>query len=118
MTFSISPKGANSGGHDAAPDMPAGSVDVKTRPTVKKPPMYKVFLLNDDYTPMDFVVQILEIVFNKSREDATAIMLQVHKSGSGLCGVYTFEIAETKVTQVMAAAHQAQHPLQCVMEKE
>lgn len=80
--------------------------------------MFRVFLLNDDYTPMDFVVQILEIFFNKTREDATTIMLQVHKSGVGLCGVYTFEIAETKVAQVMAAAHQAQHPLQCIMEKE
>jgi ATP-dependent Clp protease adaptor protein ClpS len=80
--------------------------------------MYKVFLLNDDYTPMDFVVQILEIVFNKSREDATTIMMQVHKSGLGLCGVYTFEIAETKVAQVMSAARQAQHPLQCIMEKD
>lgn len=80
--------------------------------------MYKVFLLNDDYTPMDFVVQILEIVFNKSRQDATDIMLQVHKTGIGLCGVFTFEIAETKVAQVMSAARQAQHPLQCVMEKE
>ena len=80
--------------------------------------MYKVFLLNDDYTPMDFVIQILEIFFNKSPEDATNIMLQVHKSGVGLCGVYTFEIAETKVAQVMATARQAQHPLQCTMEKE
>ena len=80
--------------------------------------MYKVFLLNDDYTPMDFVIQILEIFFNKSPEDATNIMLQVHKSGVGLCGVYTFEIAETKVAQVMATARQAQDPLQCTMEKE
>ncbi len=80
--------------------------------------MYKVFLLNDDYTPMDFVVQILEIVFKKSRQDATEIMLQVHKTGIGLCGVFTFEIAETKVEQVMMAARQAQHPLQCIMEKE
>lgn len=80
--------------------------------------MYKVFLLNDDYTPMDFVVQVLEIFFNKSIEDATTIMLQVHTSGMGLCGVYTYEVAETKVAQVMAAARQAQHPLQCIMEKE
>lgn len=80
--------------------------------------MYKVLLLNDDYTPMDFVVQILQVVFNKDTEEAMRIMLDVHKSGSGLCGVYTFEIAETKVTQVMTAARQAQHPLQCIMEKE
>jgi ATP-dependent Clp protease adaptor protein ClpS len=80
--------------------------------------MYKVYLLNDDYTPMDFVVQILEVFFNKSHEDAMTIMLQVHKSGSGLCGVFTHEIAETKVAQVLATARQAQHPLQCTMEKE
>ncbi|MDD3371529.1 MAG: ATP-dependent Clp protease adapter ClpS [Alphaproteobacteria bacterium] len=97
---------------------PQGNVSIKTRPATKKPSMYKVLLLNDDYTPMDFVVQILEIVFNKKREDATEIMLQVHKSGVGLCGVYTFEIAETKVAQVLSAARQAQHPLQCIMEKE
>jgi ATP-dependent Clp protease adaptor protein ClpS len=97
---------------------PHGNVSVKTRPQTKKPAMYKVFLLNDDYTPMDFVVQVLEVFFNKTREDATGIMLQVHKSGLGLCGVYTYEIAETKVAQVLAAARQAQHPLQCTMEKE
>ena len=80
--------------------------------------MYKVFLLNDDYTPMEFVVQVLETFFGKSREEATRIMLHVHKKGVGLCGVYTYEVAETKVTQVMDAARQAQHPLQCTMEKE
>ena len=107
---------------DTDPDAPTltphGNVSVKTRVETKKPSMYKVYLLNDDYTPMDFVVQVLEIFFNKSREEATTIMLQVHKSGSVLCGVYTFEIAETKVAQVMGAARQAQHPLQCIMEKE
>ena len=97
---------------------PHGNIAVKTRPTTKKPPMYKVLLLNDDYTPMDFVVQILEVFFNKSREDAMRIMLEVHQTGVGLCGVYTFEIAETKVAQVLAAARQAQNPLQCTMEKE
>ena len=86
------------------------------RPEVAPPPMYSVLLLNDDYTPMDFVVQILEIIFNKSREEAVTIMLQVHKSGSGLCGIYTFDVAETKVNQVLATARQAQHPLQCTME--
>ena len=108
--------------NDSDPETPTltphGNVSVKTRPETKKPSMYKVFLLNDDYTPMDFVVQVLEIFFNKTREEATTIMLQVHKSGSGLCGVYTFEIAETKVAQVMSAARQGQHPLQCIMEKE
>lgn len=99
-------------------DTVRGDVDVKTRPTTKKPSMYKVYLLNDDYTPMDFVVQILEIIFNKTQQDATAIMLQVHNSGMGLCGVYTYEIAETKISQVLAAARQGQFPLQCKMEKE
>lgn len=95
-----------------------GEVAVRTRPKTKKPSMYKVLLLNDDYTPMDFVVQILQLVFNKETEEAMRIMLDVHQSGSGLCGVYTFEVAETKVTQTLAAARQAQHPLQCIMEKE
>ena len=97
---------------------PQGDVAVKSRPATKKPAMYKVLLLNDDYTPMDFVVQILEVFFNKSSEDAMRVMLQVHQTGVGLCGVYSFEVAETKVAQVMATARQAQHPLQCIMEKE
>jgi len=104
--------------NDAETLSPDGNVAVKTRPSTKKPSMYKVYLLNDDYTPMDFVVQILEGVFNKSREDAMRIMLEVHQSGLGLCGVFTFEVAETKVTQTLNAARQAQHPLQCTMEKE
>lgn len=99
-------------------DDPSTSVVLKTRPKTKKPSLYKVLLLNDDYTPMDFVVEILEIIFNKSRAEATTIMLHVHKKGVGLCGVYTHEVAETKVTQVMDAARQQQHPLQCIMEKE
>ena len=103
---------------DGDPYVPQGEVAVKTRPATKKPAMYKVLLLNDDYTPMDFVVQILEAFFNKTTEDAMKIMLQVHQTGVGLCGVYTFEVAETKISQVMSAARQAQHPLQCVMEKE
>jgi ATP-dependent Clp protease adaptor protein ClpS len=102
---------------DSDRDSPYGDVAVQTRPAAKKPAMYKVLLLNDDYTPMDFVVQVLEIFFNKSHEDALRIMLQVHQSGVGLCGIYTFEVAETKIAQVMSAARQAQHPLQCVMEK-
>ncbi len=93
-------------------------VITKTKPKTKKPRLYKVLLLNDDYTPMEFVVLVLEQVFSKSREDATAIMLHVHQKGVGLCGVYTHEIAETKVTQVMDLAHDHQHPLQCTMEKE
>ncbi len=90
----------------------------KTRPKTKKPSLYKVLLLNDDYTPMEFVVHVLERFFNKGREDATRIMLHVHHKGVGICGVYTYEVAETKVAQVMDFSRQHQHPLQCTMEKE
>jgi len=90
----------------------------KTRPETKKPSLYKVLLLNDDYTPMEFVVHVLERFFNKGREEATRIMLHVHQKGVGICGVYTHEVAETKVTQVMDFSRQNQHPLQCTMEKE
>ena len=93
-------------------------VIAKPRTRTKKPRHYKVLLLNDDYTPMDFVIYILEQFFNKSRSDATGIMLQVHKSGVGLCGVFTYEVAETKVSQVLNIARQNEHPLQCTMEKE
>lgn len=97
----------------------SGATDVATKPRtrVKRPSMYRVLLLNDDYTPMEFVVMILQEVFNKSREDATAIMLHVHTQGVGECGVYPYEVAESKVTQVMDTARKNQHPLQCVMEK-
>lgn len=93
-------------------------VVTKTRPKTKKPSLYKVLLLNDDYTPMEFVILVLERFFNKGRDDATRIMLHVHHKGVGLCGVYTFEVAETKVTQVMEFSRQHQHPLRCTMEKE
>ncbi len=93
-------------------------VVTRTRTRTKKPSMYKVLLLNDDYTPMEFVVHVLERFFGKGREDATRIMLHVHQKGVGLCGVYTYEVAETKVTQVMEFSRQHQHPLQCTMEKE
>ena len=96
---------------------PATGVVVKPKPKVKKPSMYKVIMLNDDYTPMEFVVMVLERFFNKSHEEATHIMLHVHQRGVGVCGVYTYEIAETKVTQVMDLARQHQHPLQCTLEK-
>jgi ATP-dependent Clp protease adaptor protein ClpS len=99
-------------------DGPASSVVVRTRPKTRKPSMYKVLMLNDDYTPMEFVVHVLERFFNKSREEATRIMLHVHRRGVGVCGVYTYEVAETKVTQVMDLARQNQHPLQCTIEKE
>jgi ATP-dependent Clp protease adaptor protein ClpS len=94
------------------------SVATKTRVRTKKPSMYRVLILNDDYTPMEFVVLILERFFNKDREQATRIMLHVHQKGVGVCGVYTYEVAETKVAQVMDMARRNEHPLQCTMEKE
>ncbi len=99
-------------------DGPNTGVVVKTRPKTRKPAMYKVLMLNDDYTPMEFVVHVLERFFQKSREEATRIMLHVHRRGVGVCGVFTYEVAETKVTQVMDLARQNQHPLQCTIEKE
>jgi ATP-dependent Clp protease adaptor protein ClpS len=102
---------------DGEGDAQTGIV-TRTRPKTKKPSLYKVLLLNDDYTPMEFVVYVLERFFNKGTEEATRIMLHVHNKGVGICGVYTYEVAETKVTQVMSFARQHQHPLQCTMEKE
>jgi ATP-dependent Clp protease adaptor protein ClpS len=101
------------GGNDGKTDLVT-----KTRPKTKKPSLYKVLLLNDDYTPMEFVIFVLQHFFGKSTEDATHITLHVHHKGVGICGVYTFEVAETKVAQVMDFARQHQHPLQCTMEKE
>jgi len=110
----------SAGGDKDAPRLPGGEtvVTAKPEPRTKKPSLYKVLLLNDDYTPMEFVITILERYFNKQAEDATRIMLHVHQNGVGICGVYTFEVAETKVTQVMDFARQHQHPLQCTMEKD
>jgi len=93
-------------------------VVVQTRTKTKKPSMYKVLMLNDDYTPMEFVVHVLERFFSKSREEATQIMLHVHRRGVGICGVFTYEVAETKVTQVTEFARRNQHPLRCTLEKE
>jgi len=90
----------------------------KYKPKNKRPPLYKVMLLNDDYTPMEFVVHVLERFFNRSREDATRIMLHVHRSGVGICGVFTYEVAETKVAAVTDFAQRHQHPLKCTMERE
>ncbi len=92
-------------------------VATKTKPKTKKPSLYKVLMLNDDYTPMEFVVETLRRFFRMSTEDATRVMLHVHHKGVGLCGVFTYEVAETKVTQVMDFARQNQHPLQCTLEK-
>jgi ATP-dependent Clp protease adaptor protein ClpS len=97
---------------------PGSAVITRTKPQTKKPSLYRVLLLNDDYTPMEFVVHVLERFFNKDREAATRIMLHVHHHGIGECGIFTYEVAETKVTQVMDFARKHQHPLQCVMEKK
>ena len=93
-------------------------VVVKAKPKTKKPSMYKVLMLNDDYTPMEFVVHILERFFNKGQEDATRIMLHVHQKGVGICGVFSYEVAETKVNLVMDFARKHDHPLQCTLEKD
>jgi ATP-dependent Clp protease adaptor protein ClpS len=92
-------------------------VVTRTKPKTKKPAMYKVIMLNDDYTPMEFVILMLERFFSKSQEEATQIMLHVHQKGVGVCGVFTYEVAETKVQQVMDLAKQHQYPLQCTLEK-
>jgi ATP-dependent Clp protease adaptor protein ClpS len=96
----------------------ATGIATRVKPQTKRPSLYRVLLLNDDYTPMEFVVHVVERFFNKSREEATQIMLHVHQHGVGECGIFTYEVAETKVTQVMDFARKHQHPLQCVMEKK
>jgi len=106
------------GDGDRGANGPGTAVITKTKPQTKRPSFYRVLLLNDDYTPMEFVVHVLERFFNKDREAATRIMLHVHHHGIGECGIYTYEVAETKVTQVMDFARKHQHPLQCVMEKK
>jgi ATP-dependent Clp protease adaptor protein ClpS len=106
--------------HMSAEDGDEGDLGValKTRAKTKRPPLYKVLLLNDDYTPMEFVVHILERFFGMTHAQAFEIMLTVHKKGVAVVGVFSHEIAETKVTQVMDLARRHQHPLQCTMEKE
>jgi len=102
------------------PEVPGNGTAVitRTRTQTKRPNMYRVLLLNDDYTPMEFVISVLQAFFNKSSEEATQIMLHVHHHGVGECGVFTYEVAETKVAQVMDHARKNQHPLQCIMEKK
>jgi ATP-dependent Clp protease adaptor protein ClpS len=97
---------------------PGTAVITKTKPQTKRPNLYRVLLLNDDYTPMEFVVHVLERFFNKDQESAHRIMMHVHQHGIGECGIFTYEVAETKVTQVMDFARKHQHPLQCIMEKK
>ena len=100
-----------------ANNLPSSDVVIKPNAVKPKlPEMFKVLLLNDDYTPMEFVVETIERFFNKTREQATQIMLKVHTEGAGVCGVYPQDIAETKMQQVTIAAKEAQHPLQCVIE--
>lgn len=99
------------------PDDETGVV-TRTEAKTKRPSMYRVLILNDDFTPMEFVVLILEHFFNKTREEATKVMLHVHNTGVGVCGVFTYEVAETKVAQVMDLARRSEHPLQCTMERE
>ena len=98
-------------------DREQGELAVKTRPKTQRPPMYKVLLLNDDFTPMEFVVDVLERFFSMSRTNATRVMLEVHTKGKGVCGVFTYEIAETKVAQVTTYARDHQHPLMCTLEQ-
>jgi len=100
------------------PGAPGTAVITKTKPQTKRPNLYRVLILNDDYTPMEFVVHVLERFFSKDHEAAYRIMMHVHQHGIGECGVFTYEVAETKVTQVMDFARKHQHPLQCVMEKK
>ncbi|MBT6440859.1 MAG: ATP-dependent Clp protease adapter ClpS [Alphaproteobacteria bacterium] len=99
------------------PDNDTGVV-TRTKPTTQKPAMYKVLLLNDDYTPMEFVIMVLMGFFGMNNQQATDVMLHVHKRGVGVCGIFSYEVAETKVSQVMDCARQNEHPLQCTMEKD
>ena len=92
-------------------------IKTQTKEKLKKPSLYKVLILNDDYTPMEFVVYLLKSFFNKSNEEATKIMLHVHQNGIGVCGIFSYEIAETKVIQVLDTSRKNNHPLQCTMEK-
>ena len=95
-----------------------GNTKLDIKPKTKIPSLYRVLMMNDDYTPMEFVVHVLEQFFSKNQDEATQIMLHVHQKGVGVCGVFTYEVAETKVNQTMDMARQHQHPLQCTIEKE
>ena len=109
--------GGEDDGSPGVPDEGRGLAVEEARPKLKKPPLFRVVLLNDDYTPMEFVVEVLEQVFGMDRPKATRIMLEVHTKGKGICGVFTYEIAETKVAQVSSYAEQNQHPLMCTLEE-
>ena len=116
MEWRLSISGDEPGQGDGIEEIETG-VATRTRPRTKKPSNYKVLMLNDDYTPMEFVVLILQRYFTMSIEDATRTMLQVHQNGVAVCGVFTYEVAETKVTQVIDFARENQHPLQATLEK-
>jgi ATP-dependent Clp protease adaptor protein ClpS len=113
----LNPNEGDDGSNDYEEEQQTGLL-LKPKPKTKKPSMYKVLLLNDDYTPMEFVVHILERFFGKNKQEATDIMLHVHRRGVGICGIFTYEVAETKVAQVMDHARSQEQPLQCTMEKE
>jgi len=115
--FLIASDMAGAGDDDADSDIDVG-IATKTKAKSKKPSQYKVLLLNDDYTPMEFVVMVLKRFFGMDLEQATRVMLHVHQKGVGVCGVFPYEVAETKVNQVMDFARQNQHPLQCTLEKD
>lgn len=108
---------ADRDGEDGGGSGPGVGVATRTRTRTKRPSLYKVLLLNDDYTPMEFVVHVLQRFFKMDMEEATRVMLHVHQRGVGVCGVFSYEVAETKVNQVMDFARQNQHPLQCTLEK-
>ncbi len=110
--------GSGEDGDDRGGDDGNVGVVTQTRTKTKKPSLYRVLMLNDDYTPMEFVVHVLQRIFNKSQDDSVKVMLHVHQRGVGVCGVYTYEVAETKVTQVIDFARKHEHPLQCTLEKE
>ena len=109
--------GDSEGGGDDDRRGAGTGVATRTRAETRKPSLYKVLMLNDDYTPMEFVVHVLQRFFRMGMEDATRVMLHVHQRGVGVCGIFTYEVAETKVSQVMDFAKQHQHPLQCTLEK-
>jgi len=113
----MSEKKDNQNNEDNEPFGPDTGVVEKIEARTKRPDMYKVLLLNDDYTPMEFVVQLLRQIFHLSEQQSVRIMLSVHQDGVGVCGVYSFEVAETKVAQVISASRTSEHPLQCTMEK-
>ena len=119
MTFRFDMKNISSQNGDSEDngDFEAG-IATKIHSKNKRPALYRVILLNDDYTPMEFVVHILQEIFNKSQDEAMIIMLTVHNQGAGECGIFSFEIAETKVNQVLDLAKKDQHPLKCVMQKQ